>query len=164
MTARRSSIAGDGGFLFTGNELATAVQHEIPLVCAVFDDGAFGNVKRMQQQKFGDDRTIASTLRNPDFVAYARSFGALGLHATSPAEFRIRLDEAFESNQPTIIHVETTGDARSVAASHPRPGARCADDGTDDHRTRLRLDADSGAHPVDATVAPTRSRSRSRPG
>ncbi len=101
-------VAGDGGFLFTGNELATAVQHEIPLVCAVFDDGAYGNVKRMQQQKFGDDRTIASTLRNPDFVAYARSFGALGLHADDPAEFRTRLDEAFSADRPTIIHVETT--------------------------------------------------------
>lgn len=101
-------VAGDGGFLFTGNELATAVQHDIPLVCAVFDDGAFGNVKRMQQQKFGADRTIASDLRNPDFVAYARSFGALGLHATSPDELRTRLDEAFEANRPTIVHVETT--------------------------------------------------------
>ena len=64
-------VAGDGGFLFTGSELATAVQHGIPLVCCVFDDGAYGNVKRIQQQRFGDDRTIASTLRNPDFVAYA---------------------------------------------------------------------------------------------
>lgn len=101
-------VAGDGGFLFTGNELATAVQHEIPLVCAVFDDGAYGNVKRMQQQKFGDDRTIASTLHNPDFVAYARSFGALGLHAGDPDEFRLRLDEAFSADRPTIIHVETS--------------------------------------------------------
>jgi acetolactate synthase-1/2/3 large subunit len=62
-------VAGDGGFLFTGNELATAVQHEIPLVCCLFDDGAFGNVKRIQEQRFGADRTIVSSLRNPDFVA-----------------------------------------------------------------------------------------------
>lgn len=101
-------VAGDGGFLFTANELATAVQHDIPLVCAVFDDGAYGNVHRMQQQKFGDERTIASTLRNPDFVAYARSFGALGLHATSPAGLRPALDEAFAAGCPAVIHVETT--------------------------------------------------------
>ncbi len=100
-------VAGDGGFLFTGNELATAVQHDIPLVCAVFDDGAYGNVKRMQQQKFGDDRTIASTLRNPDFAAYARSFGAVGLHADSPAALRERLDEAFSADAPAVIHVQT---------------------------------------------------------
>ncbi len=100
-------VAGDGGFLFTGSELATAVQHEIPLVCCVFDDGAFGNVKRIQQQRFGDDRTIASTLRNPDFVAYARAFGALGLHADGPDQLRSRLDEAFSAGVPALIHVST---------------------------------------------------------
>ncbi len=99
-------VAGDGGFLFTGNELATAVQYDIDLVCAVFDDGAYGNVRRMQQQKFGDDRTIASTLRNPDFVAYARSFGATGLHAANPDELRQRLDEAFSTSGPVVIHVD----------------------------------------------------------
>jgi acetolactate synthase-1/2/3 large subunit len=101
-------VAGDGGFLFTGNELATAVQHDIPLVACVFDDGAYGNVKRIQSQRFGEQRTIASTLRNPDFVAYARSFGALGLRATSPTELRTCLDEAFSSNQPAVVHVATT--------------------------------------------------------
>lgn len=100
-------VAGDGGFLFTGNELATAVQHDIPLVALVFDDGAYGNVKRIQQQRFGQERTIASTLRNPDFVAYARAFGALGLHASSPDELRTRLHEAFSANAPAIVHVST---------------------------------------------------------
>ena len=100
-------VAGDGGFLFTGNELATAVQHEIPLVCCLFDDGAFGNVKRIQEQRFGADRTIVSTLRNPDFVAYAQAFGALGLHADSPDELRARLDEAFSAGVPAIVHVST---------------------------------------------------------
>ncbi|HTH07710.1 MAG TPA: thiamine pyrophosphate-dependent enzyme, partial [Ilumatobacteraceae bacterium] len=100
-------VAGDGGFLFTGNELATAVQHEIPLVCCVFDDGAFGNVKRIQQQRFGEERTIVSTLRNPDFVAYAQAFGALGLHADGPDELRLRLDEAFSAGVPALVHVST---------------------------------------------------------
>jgi acetolactate synthase-1/2/3 large subunit len=100
-------VAGDGGFLFTGNELATAVQHEIPVVCCVFDDGAFGNVKRIQQQRFGEERTIASTLRNPDFVAYARAFGALGLRADSPEQLRACLDDAFAAGEPAIVHVAT---------------------------------------------------------
>lgn len=99
------ALCGDGGFLFTGNELATAVQHEIPLVAIVVNDGAYGNVKRMQQQKFGDDRTIASTLRNPDFVAYARSFGAVGMHAADDRELRIRLDEAFSIDAPVVIEL-----------------------------------------------------------
>jgi acetolactate synthase I/II/III large subunit len=100
-------VAGDGGFLFTGSELATAVQHRIPIVCCVFDDGAYGNVKRIQQQRFGEDRTIASTLWSPDFVAYARAFGALGLHADGPDQLRARLDEAFQADGPAVIHVST---------------------------------------------------------
>ena len=99
-------VAGDGGFLFTGSELATAVQHGIPLVCAVFEDGAYGNVKRIQQQRFGPDRTIASTLHNPDFVEYARSFGALGLRAESPDQLRPCLEQAFAADRPAIVHVE----------------------------------------------------------
>lgn len=101
-------VAGDGGFLFTGNELATAVQHDVPLVACIFDDGAYGNVKRIQQQRFGEDRTVASTLRNPDFVAYAHAFGAIGLHASTPDELRSRLDEAFSAHAPAIVHVSTT--------------------------------------------------------
>jgi acetolactate synthase-1/2/3 large subunit len=100
-------VAGDGGFLFTGSELATAVQHRIPLVCCVFDDCAYGNVKRIQQQRFGEDRTIASTLKSPDFVAYARAFGALGLHADGPNQLRARLDEAFGADAPAVVHVAT---------------------------------------------------------
>ena len=98
-------VCGDGGFLFTGNELATAVQHHIGLVAVVVDDGAYGNVKRLQQQKFGEDRTIASTLTNPDFAAYAESFGALGLKASTPDELRAGIDEGFSSGRPTIVHL-----------------------------------------------------------
>ena len=71
------AISGDGGFLYTANELATAVHHRIPLVTVVFADGAFGNVRRIQQERFGN-RLIASDLTNPDFVRFAESFGATG--------------------------------------------------------------------------------------
>ena len=69
------SISGDGGFMFTANEMATAVRHRIPLTAIVFNDGAFGNVRRIQQERFGN-RLIASDLANPDFVRFAESFGA----------------------------------------------------------------------------------------
>src|SRR5690606_445851 len=69
------SINGDGGFMFTANELATAVRHRIPLTAIVFTDGAFGNVRRIQEEKFGN-RTIASDLANPDFVKFGEAFGA----------------------------------------------------------------------------------------
>ena len=63
------SISGDGGFLYTANELATAMRHRIPLTTIVFADGAFGNVRRIQQEHYGN-RVIASDLHNPDFVKY----------------------------------------------------------------------------------------------
>ncbi len=71
------SITGDGGFMFTANEMATAVRHRIPLTTIVFNDGAFGNVRRIQEEKFGN-QLIASDLANPDFVKFAESFGAAG--------------------------------------------------------------------------------------
>jgi len=98
------SINGDGGFLYTGNELATAIRHRIPLVAVVFVDGAFGNVRRIQQEQFGN-RLIASDLANPDFVKYAESFGAAGRRARDPDELRVALREAFARREPTLIEV-----------------------------------------------------------
>ena len=88
------SISGDGGFMFTANEMATAVRHRIPLTAIVFTDGAFGNVRRIQQERFGN-RLIASDLANPDFVRFAESFGAAGERARTPEELRAALRRAF---------------------------------------------------------------------
>ena len=98
------SINGDGGFLYTGNELATAIRHRIPLVAIVFNDGAFGNVRRIQQERFGN-RLIASDLANPDFVKYAESFGAEGRRARNPEELGAALRLAFARPEPTLIEV-----------------------------------------------------------
>ena len=98
------SVTGDGGFLFGATELATAVKHGINTVTVVFNDGAFGNVKRMQKERYGG-RVIASELHNPDFVDFARSFGALGLRVHTPGELRKALDEAFAAELPVLIEV-----------------------------------------------------------
>jgi acetolactate synthase I/II/III large subunit len=99
------SIAGDGGFLFTSNELATAIRHRIPLTVIVFNDGAFGNVRRTQEEQFGN-RLIASDLANPDFVRYAQSFGAEAERARSPQELRAALKRAFKRrDRPSLIEV-----------------------------------------------------------
>jgi acetolactate synthase-1/2/3 large subunit len=98
------SINGDGGFLYTGNELATAMRHRIPLVAVVFVDGAFGNVRRIQEEQFGN-RLIACDLANPDFVKFAESFGAAGRRARGPEELRIALREAIAAREPTLIEV-----------------------------------------------------------
>jgi acetolactate synthase-1/2/3 large subunit len=98
------SINGDGGFMYTANELATAMRHRIPLVAIVFADGAFGNVRRIQEELFGN-RLIACDLANPDFVKFAESFGAAGRRAQGPNELRRILREAFARREPTVIEV-----------------------------------------------------------
>jgi acetolactate synthase-1/2/3 large subunit len=99
------SISGDGGFMFTANEMATAVRHRIPLTAIVFNDGAFGNVRRIQQERFGN-RLIASDLANPDFVRFAESFGAVGERARGPDELRAALRRALARRDgPTLIEV-----------------------------------------------------------
>ena len=97
-------VTGDGGFLFAANELATAVKHSINLVTVVFNDGAYGNVRRMQRERYGG-RVIASELHNPDFVTYAESFGARGLRVHSPVELREALAGAFAADAPVLIEV-----------------------------------------------------------
>ncbi len=98
------SINGDGGFGYNLQELATARQHNIAAVAVVFDDSAYGNVKRMQRDQF-DGRTIASNLRNPDWVKLAESFGVAGMCATTPDELEGSLREAFEGDGPALITV-----------------------------------------------------------
>jgi acetolactate synthase-1/2/3 large subunit len=98
------SINGDGGFMYTSNELATAMRHRIPLVAIVFTDGAFGNVRRIQQERYGN-RLIASDLTNPDFVKYAESFGAAAERARTPDELRSALKRAFDRREPCLIEV-----------------------------------------------------------
>src|SRR5271170_703132 len=99
------SISGDGGFLYTANEMATAMRHRIPLVTVVFNDGAFGNVRRIQEERYGN-RLIASDLANPDFVAFAASFGATAMRAKGPVELRQALKAAIgRRDGPTLIEV-----------------------------------------------------------
>lgn len=99
------SINGDGGFLYTANELATAIRHRIPLVSIVFSDGSFGNVRRIQEEQFGN-RLIASDLANPDFVKFAESFGAHAERARNAEELRAALKRAFKRRDgPTLIDV-----------------------------------------------------------
>jgi acetolactate synthase I/II/III large subunit len=99
------AICGDGGFMFTATEMATAIRHRIPLVTIVFNDGAFGNVRRIQQERFGN-RLIASDLANPDFVAFGKSFGAEAVRAHGPDELRAALRRAFARRDgPSLIEV-----------------------------------------------------------
>jgi acetolactate synthase-1/2/3 large subunit len=99
------AISGDGGFMFTANEMATAIRHRIPLVTVLFVDGAFGNVRRIQAERFGN-RLIASDLANPDFIRYAESFGAAAERVRDAKALRAALRRAFARRDgPTLIEV-----------------------------------------------------------
>jgi len=96
--------AGDGGFLYQAQEFATAMRHGLPVVAVVFDDGAFGNVRRIQKEHYGN-RLIASDLTNPDFVKFAESFGAGAYRATTPEALEDALRTAFAARKPALVHV-----------------------------------------------------------
>ena len=98
------AIAGDGGFMYGAAELATQRQHRLNVVSIVFNDGAFGNVKRTQQQAFSG-RLIASELVNPDFVALVRSFGIDAERVETPAQLEGALRAALAARAPALIEV-----------------------------------------------------------
>ncbi len=97
-------ISGDGGIMFTIQELATAVQYRLPLVSIIFNDNRYTNVQRQQKEWF-DGRVICSDLHNPDFVRMAESFGAAGFSAHDPESLRGAIQRAFEEQGPSIIEV-----------------------------------------------------------
>ena len=100
------TIVGDGGMLYTATELATAVQHGINTTVLLFDNAAYGNVQRLQRQRFGPDRTIASSLRNPDWVAFGESFGVRTERASSPETLPAVLEGSLAHPGPSIVVVD----------------------------------------------------------
>ncbi len=98
------SLNGDGGFLYTVQELATAAQHGIPAVAVVFNDGAYGNVRRIQQERYGG-HVLGSELRNPDFVRLGRAFGVASKRVRSPRGLRDALRAALAEEAPALIEV-----------------------------------------------------------
>jgi acetolactate synthase I/II/III large subunit len=104
------AITGDGGFMFGVQELATAVQFGIGVVTLVFNNNAYGNVRRDQIQRF-DGRVVASDLVNPDFVRLAESFGANAARVTSPEAFRPALEKALADGGPYVIAIEVPRDS-----------------------------------------------------
>ena len=97
------AFAGDGCFLMNGQEFATAVQYELPIIVIVVDNGMFGTI-RMHQEKHYPGRVSATQLRNPDFAAYARAFGGHGERVDSTAEFAAAFERAVASGLPAILH------------------------------------------------------------
>ncbi len=97
------TFAGDGCFLMHGNEFATAVQYDIPLIVIVIDNGMYGTI-RMHQERDYPHRTVGTDLKNPDFAAYARAFGGHGERVRTTAEFAPAFERARASGKPAILH------------------------------------------------------------
>jgi acetolactate synthase I/II/III large subunit len=106
------AITGDGGFMFGVQELATAVQFKIGVVTLVFNNNAYGNVRRDQRERF-DGRVVAADLVNPDFVKLAESFGVKAARVTSPDNFRPALEKALADGGPYLIAIEVPADSES---------------------------------------------------
>lgn len=98
------SVTGDGGFMFQVQELATSVQHKLPILVVLVNDGAYGNVRRIQATSYGN-RLIASDLQNPDFMKLADAFGVQGIRAKTPDALRKALRKGFASNVTTLIEI-----------------------------------------------------------
>ena len=98
------SVSGDGGFMFNVQELSTAVRHGIDIVAIVFADGAYGNVRRMQKEDYGN-KLIGVDLLNPNFPKMAESFGAAGVRTTTPEGLRRELAAALKRRGTTLIEV-----------------------------------------------------------
>ena len=99
------ALAGDGGFMFTMQELATAAQYGLAVTVIVFNNHRFGNVRRHQDEWY-EGRRIGSALRNPQFAAMAETFGVRGLKASSPETLRPVLRSAIASGESCLIEVE----------------------------------------------------------
>jgi len=97
-------IAGDGDFLMNGQEFATAVQYDLPLIVVIADNGMYGTI-RMHQEREYPGRVIATDLRNPDFAAYAHAFGGFGATVARTADFPAAFKQAVASGRPSIIRL-----------------------------------------------------------
>jgi acetolactate synthase-1/2/3 large subunit len=109
-------VAGDGDFLMTGQDFATAVQYVLPVIVLVCDNGLYGTI-RMHQERHYPGRVIATALRNPDFVEYAKAFGGFGVRVDKTADFPTAFAAARKSGKPAIVHLKIDPEAITPGAS-----------------------------------------------
>jgi len=117
-------FAGDGDFLMTGQELATAVQYDLPVLFVVVNNGMYGTI-RMHQERHYPGRVVGTELRNPDFAAYAAAFGAHGETVERTEDFADALERALASGRPALLELRIDPEAITPRAtlSEIRAGA-----------------------------------------
>jgi acetolactate synthase-1/2/3 large subunit len=100
------AVCGDGDFMMTGQELATAVHHGIPVVFLIVNNSLFGTI-RMHQEREYPGRPFATTLTNPDFAKLAEAYGAFGRRVETTDQFEPALREALACGRPAVLDVIT---------------------------------------------------------
>jgi acetolactate synthase I/II/III large subunit len=113
-------IAGDGGFMLHVGELATVVQHDVPVVICLFNDRGYGVLRGIQERQF-DGRTTGVDLTTPDFPALARSMGVQATGVADPAEFEACFRDAIASGRPTLLDIDLLA---LSPLRFPRPAGR----------------------------------------
>jgi acetolactate synthase-1/2/3 large subunit len=98
------AFAGDGCFLMSGNELATAVQHDLPVLVVVINNSMYGTIRGHQEKKY-PGRVVGTSLVNPDFAQYARSFGCVGEVVNTVEELTEQLDQFLAGDRPTLLEI-----------------------------------------------------------
>ncbi|CAM5206651.1 Acetolactate synthase-1/2/3 large subunit OS=Castellaniella defragrans OX=75697 GN=HNR28_001862 PE=3 SV=1 [Castellaniella defragrans] len=126
-------FTGDGSFMMHGQEFSTAVQYQLPIIVILIDNSMFGTI-RMHQERRYPGRVSGTTLRNPDFAAYARAFGGHGERVETTEAFAPALQRAMDSGLPSIVHcildpeaitpTTTISRLRAAATSHLNPEDR----------------------------------------
>jgi acetolactate synthase I/II/III large subunit len=108
------AVCGDGDFLMNGQEIATAVQYGAAFVALVVNNGLYGTI-RMHQEREYPGRVYGTDLRNPDFAAYARAFGAHGETVERTDDFAVAFERASASGKPALIEIKLDPDAITPA-------------------------------------------------
>ncbi|RVD29978.1 thiamine pyrophosphate-binding protein [Mesorhizobium sp. M4B.F.Ca.ET.017.02.2.1] len=104
------AFAGDGCFLMNGQEFATAVQYDLPIIVIVVNNGIYGTI-RMHQEREYPSRVVATSLKNPDFAALARSYGGHGETVEKTADFAPAFERARASGRPAIVEIRLDPEA-----------------------------------------------------
>jgi acetolactate synthase-1/2/3 large subunit len=110
------AFAGDGCFMMTCQELATAVQQGLKMIVLVVNNGMYGTI-RMHQERRYPGRVSGTALQNPDFAAMARAFGALGECVTKTEEFPGAFARAQAYNGVALIEIQVDPDALTPGAT-----------------------------------------------
>ncbi|MGI9317112.1 MAG: thiamine pyrophosphate-dependent enzyme, partial [bacterium] len=100
------SFSGDGCFLMNGQELATAVQYQLPILFLVINNRSYGTIRSHQERHY-PGRVVGTDLTNPDFAALGRAYGAIGFTVNQTEEFEPVFEQAIASKRPTVIEIQT---------------------------------------------------------